>query len=86
MTPKESLIRRIVVEYGRSNVYAYFTDGNGKILDEEAWQQPFKLEVKEAHEEAKDVWDFIYQELQDTVLCTASDADEGDSVDEPEED
>jgi hypothetical protein len=75
-----------VVEYGRSNVYAYLTDGNGKILDEEVWKQPFTLEVKEAHEEAKDVWDFIYQELQDTVLCTASDADEGDSVDGPEED
>lgn len=86
MSEKEPVIRRIVVEYGRRNVYAFFTDGNGKILDEEAWQQPFLLEVKEAHEEAKDVWDFVYQELQDTVLCTASDADEGDSVDDTEED
>ena len=86
MSEKENVIRRIVVEYGRRNVYAFFTDGTGKILDEEAWKQPFMLEVKEAHEEAKDVWDFIYQELQETVLFTASDDDQGDSVDDTEED
>jgi hypothetical protein len=81
----EPVIRRIVVEYGRQNGYAYFTDGNGKILDEEAWKQPFTLDRKDAHDEAKDVWDFIYQELQDLVLWTASESDEGDSVDDTEE-
>ena len=86
MSDPEPVIRRIVVEYGRRNVYAYFTDGAGKILDEEAWQQPFMLDAKEAHGEAKDVWNFIYQELQDLVLWTASESDEGDSVDDTEED
>lgn len=80
----DAIVRRIVVEYGRLYVYAYFTDGNGKVLEEEVWQQPFRLDTKDAHDEAKDIWRFVYQELQDTVLFStaSSDDDEAESDEE----
>lgn len=80
----DAIVRRIVVEYGRLYVYAYFTDGNGKVLEEEVWQQPFRLDIKDAHDEAKDIWRFVYQELQDTVLFStaSSDDDEAESDEE----
>ena len=80
---RERILRRIVVEYGREYVYAYWVDTAGKVLDEEVWQQPFKLDLKEAIEEAKDTWDIVYSHLQDTVLWSASDTEEDGSVEEP---
>jgi hypothetical protein len=82
---KDAIVRRIVVEYGRLYVYAYFTDGTGKVLEEEVWQQPFRLDAKDAHEEAKDLWQFIYQELQDTVLHSTASSEE-DEAESDEED
>lgn len=82
---KDTPIRRIVVEYGQRYVYAYFTDGNGKVLEEEVWQQPFRLDAKDVHEESHDIWQFLYQELQDTVLFTTA-SDEQDESDSDEED
>lgn len=79
---REPILRRIVVEYGRRYVYAYWVDAGGRVLDEEAWQQPFRLEVREAVDEAKDCWDILYSHLQDTVLWSASDALDDGSVEE----
>jgi uncharacterized protein (DUF849 family) len=39
----------------------------------------------DAHDEAKDIWQFLYQELQDTVLhssTASSDDDEAESEEE----
>ena len=82
---KDAIVRRIVVEYGRLYVYAYFTDGNGKVLEEEVWQQPFRLDTKDAHEEAKDIWQFIYQELQDTVLHSTASSEEDEAESDSED-
>lgn len=82
----ESVVRRIVVEYGKRSVYVYWTDGNGKLIDEEVWQQPMALPVKEVHEEAEYIWQVVYQEIQDTVLWSASDADEGGTMEPDAED
>jgi hypothetical protein len=81
----DAIVRRIVVEYGRLYVYAYYTDGNAKVLEEEVWQQPFRLDAKDAHDEAKDIWQFLYQELQDTVLHSTASSDE-DEAESDEED
>lgn len=85
---REAVLRRIVVEYGRNYAYVYTTDGNGKVLDEEAFKQPFPLAQREVAEEAKDCWDNIYQWLQDTVLwyATARDEPKGEQSEEPPED
>lgn len=74
---KDEVVRRVVVEYGHHYAYAYLADSNGRVLQEEAFKQPFRLERKDVHEEATDCWQQIYQWLQDTVLwySTARDDD-----------
>ena len=77
-TDKDYVHRRIVCEYGRKYAYIYITDDRGKVLEEEAFKQPFTLDFKESAEEAKEFFDQGYQWLQDTVLwpSTARDEDE----------
>ena len=47
--PADSVERRIVVEYGRQYAYLYVTDGDSKVLDDESFKQPYRLERKESH-------------------------------------
>lgn len=84
---KDEVYRRIVVEYGRWYVYVYVTDSNGKLLEEESFKQPFRLDWKDSAEEARDCWQNLYQYLQDTVLwySTARDDDETPDSDKPPE-
>jgi hypothetical protein len=86
MQTPDTVNRRIVVEYGRVYVYAYMTDANGKILEEECFKQPFSLAQREVAEEATDCYQQIYQWLQDTVLwyATARDDDEDAKPEEKE--
>jgi len=81
---KEDVLRRIVVEYGQLYVYAYMTDGHGKILEEEVFKQPFRLDRKDAHEEAKDTWDATYDRINEIVNVTPP--LQGDGDDEAESD
>jgi hypothetical protein len=72
--------RRIVLEYGRQYAYVYMTTGDGKMLAgrEESFRQPFRLELKEAREEAQMAWDVLYDFLNDTInFPTASSDDAG---------
>jgi len=46
---KEDVLRRIVIEYGQLYAYIYLTDGHGKLLDEEVFKQPFRLDRKDAY-------------------------------------
>ena len=87
MAERDSVVRRIVCEYGRFYVYLYLTDDNGKIIEEEAFKQPFRLEPKEVHEESTETFQMIYQHLQDTVLwyATARDDDEDSELDDDDD-
>lgn len=84
---RDEVYRRIVVEYGRWYAYMYITDSNGKLLDEESFKQPFRLDWKDSAEEAKECWQFLYQYLQDTVLwySTARDDDPPSDSEKPPE-
>lgn len=79
---KEDVLRRIVCEYGQQYVYLYITDGNGKLIDEEVFKQPWKLDRKDAYEEAKDTYDNTFDWLNDVVNVTpplqGDDEDEAD--------
>jgi hypothetical protein len=80
---KDYVYRRVVVEYGRLYVYAYFTDDNGKLLDEESFKQPYLLDRKDVSEEAQEMFDLCYQHLLDTVAPSASrHEDDGQSGEE----
>ena len=73
---KDTVLRRITVEYGHWYVYAYLTDASGKVLEEETFKQPFRLDRKDAAEEASDGWHNMYQWLLDT--CVFPSARDGD--------
>ena len=70
-TPRntEDVVRRIVVEYGQVYAYCYMTDGNGRLLEEDVFKQPFRLDRKEVNDEAKDAYDQVYDWLNDTINC-----------------
>lgn len=86
VTTPDYVQRRIVVEFGRRYVYAYMTTGDGKMVadNEESWKQPYELSVAEAREEAKELFDLVWQHCTDTITSTLqdSDADEADSSEE----
>lgn len=73
INPTDTVIRRLVVEYGHWYVYVYVVDSNGKLLEEEVFKQPFRLESKEVHEEATDCFNQVYQWILDTTVFSARD-------------
>ena len=87
MSGKEPDIhRRIVVEYGLKHVYTFITDGNGKILDEDVFTQPFRLERRDAAEEAEDCyrasWDWLNETVNITPPLQGTEDEEADSDEE----
>lgn len=83
---KEDVLRRIVIEYGQLYAYIYLTDGSGKLLDEEVFKQPFRLDRKDAFEEAKDAYDAAYDWINEIVNVTPLQEDDDDEADSEEED
>ena len=70
--------RRIVVEFGLQYVYLYITDGAGKLSDEESFKQPYRLERRECHDEAKDIYGLLYDSLNELInFPTAGNSGEG---------
>ena len=61
--------RRIVVEFGRQYVYLYMTTGDGKLTAdrEESFKQPYRVDAKEAAEDAVEAWDVIYDHLNEVL-------------------
>lgn len=77
--------RRIVLEYGRQYAYVYMTDGAGKIVHsrQESFKQPYRLDLREAREEATEAWNVLYDHLNETInYPTASSGDEGGTPEE----
>ena len=68
-TQKDTVIRRLVVEYGNWYVYVY-----GKLIEEEVFKQPFRLEHKEVHEESGDCFHQVYQWILDTTVFPQRDS------------
>ena len=72
---KDTVVRRLVVEYGHWYVYVYLTDDNGKIIEDEAFKQPFRLDRQDVAEESLDCFHNVYQWVLDTTVFSASDGD-----------
>lgn len=66
----DTVIRRIVVEYGHWYAYVYMTDASGKVLEDESFKQPFRLDRKDVGDESKDCYDSIWDWLNETVNVT----------------
>ncbi len=77
--------RRIVVEFGRQYAYLYMTTGDGKMVPnrEESFRQPFRMELKEARDEADEAWHILFDHLNETInFPTASSDDESGKPEE----
>jgi hypothetical protein len=65
--PSDDVYRRVVVEFGLQYVYIYLADQNGKVLEDESFKQPYRLERRESAEEAKELFAAIYDLLNETI-------------------
>lgn len=63
----DSIVRRIVVDVGRVYSYLQIVDGSGKILDEDVFKQPYRIDKSDAVEEAHDLHGVIYDFLNETI-------------------
>lgn len=73
--PDDTVVRRLTVDYGHWYVYLTLADANGKLVEEEVFKQPFRLNKKDIGEESKDGFNNIYQWILDTTVFTASSDD-----------
>ena len=87
MQHQDHIERRIVVEYGRRYVYLTMTDAAGRLIPgfEEVFSQPFLLDRKDAHDEASDCWNDVYQFVSDTCVWPLPEGSD-DSTESGEED
>lgn len=81
----DTLVRRLVVEYGHWYVYLYLTDENGRLLDEDVFKQPFRLDRKDAADEAQDGYHNMYQWILDTTVFSASNPEKPPDSKKPKE-
>jgi hypothetical protein len=65
--PQDSIVRRIVVECGRIYTYAYMTDEHGKLVEEDVFKQPFRLDRSDAIEEAAELYGRAYDYLNEVI-------------------
>lgn len=65
--PADDVYRRVVVEFGLQYVYLYIADQAGKVLEDESFKQPYRLERKESAEEAKDLFAAVYDLLNESI-------------------
>ena len=83
MSQPDEVVRRIVCEYGQRYVYLYVTDGNGKVLEDDRFTQPYRLDRRDAIDEAKEFFDRAYDWANETInYPSASDGECGGSVEE----
>lgn len=62
--------RRIVVEYGSLYVYVYMADAAGKVLEEDCFKQPFRLDRKDVSDESGDCYSAVWDWLNEVVNVT----------------
>lgn len=74
--PEDHVVRRLTVEYGSWYVYVYMADASGKIIEEEVFKQPFRLDRKDVHDESMDCFHNVYQWVLDTTVFSARDGGE----------
>lgn len=86
MEQRDHVQRRIVIEYGSRYAYCYMTDGSGKLLEEESFKQPYRMERREVEEEAKDCYAQVWDWLNETVNVLPLQEDGGEDSESGEED
>ena len=63
----DPIVGKVVIDFSRKYVSIYLCEGDGTIKDFDHFRYPFRLEYKEARQETKDAFDFIYQWTNETI-------------------
>jgi len=58
---------KIVIDVSRKYVSIFRCDGEGRVVDEDHFAHPFRLDRQDAIGEVVDLYAFIYDWLNDTV-------------------
>lgn len=57
----DPIVGKVVVDFSRKYISVYLCEGDGRIRDFDHFRFPIRLETREARQEAKDAFDFLYQ-------------------------
>lgn len=63
----DPVVGKVVIDFSRKYVSIYLCEGDGTIKDFDHFRYPFRLEYKEARQETKDAFDFVYQWANESI-------------------
>lgn len=69
---------KVVIDIGRQYVCVYLCDGQGRILDQESFKYPVRIDKKDAVAEAKNAFDTVYDWCNEIINDSADSASEGE--------
>lgn len=64
----DPVLGKVVIDFSRKYVSIYLCEGDGSIKDFEHVKWPVRLAVKEARQETRDAFDFMYQWALDNLV------------------
>lgn len=73
----DPIVGKVVLDFSRKYVSIYLCEGDGTIKDFDHFKYPFRLEYKDARQETKDCFDFLYDWCNDTVNMEDDELQEG---------
>lgn len=63
----DPVVGKVVIDFSRKYVSIYLCEGDGTIKDFDHFRYPFRLEYKDARQETKDAFDFVYQWANESI-------------------
>lgn len=63
----DPVVGKVVIDFSRKYCSIYLCEGDGTIKDYDHFRYPFRLEYKDARQEVKDCFDFMYDWANETV-------------------
>lgn len=74
---EDPIVGKVVIDFSRKYVSVYFCDGDGSIRDFDHFRYPFLLDRKDAVDECRDTYHFLYQYLNDSMNVDINELQEG---------
>jgi len=77
----DPLLGKVVIDISRKYMSIYLCEGDGTVKDAEHVRYPQRLEVKEARQETRDMFDLTYQWALDVLVSDELQEGEGGQPD-----
>lgn len=75
------VIAKVVVDISQKYFSVYLCDKNGVVQDSDHFRWPYRLEVKDARQEAKDAFSMLYDWANQTMNADELQEGDGDTQD-----